>query len=464
MGSAKRKAAASAAAKRSTSQGARSLPRGAVAFAAVALAAVGLELSGVRDSLGVSLDAGGTATFDGKREPTGAEDIDLSAVGAHVKKLRSDFENGRPCEDENPSCASWAQTGECAKNKAFMEDKCRHSCGICSGGTPLAQAKSACEDTHRMCSTWASIGECDTNPSFMHSSCPVTCRLCQSDSCKDTREDCAKLAEGGGCYTRPGMREECAWTCVSCSLRDETSCKRDRSAPPAASPGSGQRMFESLAALEGRHAEGTGRVQVHSRDPWVVTVDDFLSDAEADALLAAGGDNWSRSLAGDGEQEVRTSSTSWCRTRCLQDRTVQAVQDRVARITGVPTENSEFMQVLRYEPGQFYKVHHDQNSPRASAWGPRLYTWFMYLSDVDAGGGTRFPKLNITVEPKKGRALLWPSVMDADPYERDDRTDHEALAVQAGVKFAANYWLHMYPFREKSLAGCDNAPYVHNWY
>jgi hypothetical protein len=34
----------------------------------------------------------------------------------------------------------------------------------------------------------------------------------------------------------------------------------------------------------------------------------------------------------------------------------------------------------------------------------------MYLSDVDAGGGTDFPRLGITVMPKKGRALLWPSV------------------------------------------------------
>jgi len=114
-------------------------------------------------------------------------------------------------------------------------------------------------------------------------------------------------------------------------------------------------------------------------------------------------------------------------------------------------------------PGEYYKVHHDQNSPRSSAWGPRLYTFFMYLSDVEAGGGTHFPQLNITVEPAKGRALLWTSVLDADPYERDDRTDHEAIAVTAGTKYAANYWLHMFPFRTHSDRGCDNAPYVQNW-
>ena len=42
--------------------------------------------------------------------------------------------------------------------------------------------------------------------------------------------------------------------------------------------------------------------------------------------------------------------------------------------------------------------------------------------------------LNITVTAKKGRALFWTSVMSDAPYERDDRTDHEALTVEGGVK------------------------------
>jgi prolyl 4-hydroxylase len=66
----------------------------------------------------------------------------------------------------------------------------------------------------------------------------------------------------------------------------------------------------------------------------------------------------------------------------------------------------------------------------------------MYLSDVEAGGGTNFPNLDVTVMPKKGRALLWPSVLDSDPSSKDDRTAHQALPVEAGTKFAANgTWL-----------------------
>ena len=37
-------------------------------------------------------------------------------------------------------------------------------------------------------------------------------------------------------------------------------------------------------------------------------------------------------------------------------------------------------------------------------------------------------RLNISVRPKRGRALLWPSVLDADPNARDDRTEMRSTA------------------------------------
>ena len=60
------------------------------------------------------------------------------------------------------------------------------------------------------------------------------------------------------------------------------------------------------------------------------------------------------------------------------------------------------------------REHHDQNAPRHSAWGPRLYTFFMFLSEVEQGGETVFPRLNVSVAPKKVRlhaALPPPSCM-----------------------------------------------------
>ena len=66
---------------------------------------------------------------------------------------------------------------------------------------------------------------------------------------------------------------------------------------------------------------------------------------------------------------------------------------------------------------------------------------FVYFNDVEEGGGTEFNVLNITVQPKRGRLLLWPNVLDARPTVLDRRTDHEARPVRAGQKHAANSWV-----------------------
>jgi prolyl 4-hydroxylase len=79
---------------------------------------------------------------------------------------------------------------------------------------------------------------------------------------------------------------------------------------------------------------------------------------------------------------------------------------------------------------------------------------------VEEGGGTRFSQLNLTVHPKPGRALMWPSVYDDDPSAvrriSDHRTSHEALEVRRGEKLAANMWLHQYDFQNTLAAGCKN--------
>lgn len=101
------------------------------------------------------------------------------------------------------------------------------------------------------------------------------------------------------------------------------------------------------------------------------------------------------------------------------------------------------------------RVHHDYIPHQLDRQcGPRILTFFLYLSDVEGGGGTRFPQLDITVEPKRGRALIWPSVYNSDPFKKDGRMMHEALEVTAGTKFAANGWIHMYDYETPQKKGC----------
>jgi hypothetical protein len=114
----------------------------------------------------------------------------------------------------------------------------------------------------------------------------------------------------------------------------------------------------------------------------------------------------------------------------------QRVAERIANITRSQIRYFEPFQVLKYEVGQFYKVHHDQNSGLFTPQGARVYTFFMYLSTPEAGGGTRFANLDHIVPAVKGNAVLWPSIMNDDPTKDEPLTNHEALPVTAGRKCA----------------------------
>jgi prolyl 4-hydroxylase len=86
--------------------------------------------------------------------------------------------------------------------------------------------------------------------------------------------------------------------------------------------------------------------------------------------------------------------------------------------------------------------------------GVRILTLFIYLNDVEEGGGTSFPIPGIVVTPKKGSAVLWPSVRDDAPEQKDHRTDHEALPVLKGKKYGANAWIHSRDFKAAFNMNC----------
>ena len=83
-----------------------------------------------------------------------------------------------------------------------------------------------------------------------------------------------------------------------------------------------------------------------------------------------------------------------------------------------------------------------------------MLTAYIYLNDVPAGGGTRFPDLDLTVTPKQGRVVIWPSVRNANTTEEDPRTYHEALPVKQGVKYGTNAWIHQRNYQSPYEADC----------
>ena len=55
---------------------------------------------------------------------------------------------------------------------------------------------------------------------------------------------------------------------------------------------------------------------------------------------------------------------------------------------------------------------------------------------------------------------LRPSVLSEDVFTTDERTYHEALPVVSGLKYAANFWIHLHDFQNYHARGCDNRDYL----
>jgi len=281
------------------------------------------------------------------------------------------------------------------------------------------------------------------------------------------------------------MRTNCAPACRTCDLLDiRHRCPTDPDNTCIWEPGDLNTLFEAIvddadgsggyerynpAALSRpkQKQDGTLAAGVERDGPWVVLLENFVQEDEADRLVELGKRQGYDRSADVGKEkpdgshdsavsDSRTSHNTWCQeSSCFEDPLVAPVIERVANVSRTGVANSEYLQLLQYEPGQYYRQHHDyiphhQDLP----CGVRILTLFIYLNDVEEGGGTRFPLLDLTVQPKKGSAVLWPSVLDQSPESKDGRTDHEALPVLKGIKYGANAWIHSRDFKAAFAIRC----------
>merc|ERR1712135_89899 len=74
---------------------------------------------------------------------------------------------------------------------------------------------------------------------------------------------------------------------------------------------------------------------------------------------------------------------------------------RLARVAGLPVEQLERLNMVRYSPGEYFNEHYD------GKFRPR--TVFIYLNDLpDADEGeTLFPHLGLRFRPRCGAAVMW---------------------------------------------------------
>lgn len=197
-------------------------------------------------------------------------------------------------------------------------------------------------------------------------------------------------------------------------------------------------------------------VRLLSHFPPIIQIDNFISAKECRHLIQCAKDNLEKSLGYDvstgkyTEVDIRTSSQTWLKFR--QDEIITAIEERIASFSNIPPDYGEPFSIIRYQIGQEYQAHYDYfdpayagNAGALARGGQRQTTAILYLCDVDEGGETEFPELNLKIAPTRGSLLYFSNVKSDGTI--DANTLHAGVPVEVGEKWIATKWLREKPFK-----------------
>ena len=173
----------------------------------------------------------------------------------------------------------------------------------------------------------------------------------------------------------------------------------------------------------------------------------FITEEEQEYILEKSKNSFAESTV-VGEEgnvtqtNVRQSETAWLPK---EDPVLRRIYERALEKTGLIFENAEDLQVVKYKPGGFYKVHQDAfcdevSKKKLDSNGQRKGTFIVYLNDDYEGGGTEFPELG-KVFKGNARDALYFRTLDINE-ECCPLSLHAGLEVTRGQKMICNMWFH----------------------
>ncbi|XP_058130334.1 prolyl 4-hydroxylase subunit alpha-1-like [Anopheles ziemanni] len=188
------------------------------------------------------------------------------------------------------------------------------------------------------------------------------------------------------------------------------------------------------------------RVELLNYEPFVVLLHDVLHEGEIARLQKLG------------ESIIKVSgltNDSWVpvfydnhQTFTLHDRddtVVSTITQRVEQVTGLSCETAEDLKVIYDEIGSYKTLDMDviqtpEDKRRFAYSGNRLATVLFFLTDEQDGGYTIFPKLRLTIRPKKGAAAMWYNLKETgEPHEL---MKYSNCPLMGGSKWTAKKILH----------------------
>jgi prolyl 4-hydroxylase len=187
------------------------------------------------------------------------------------------------------------------------------------------------------------------------------------------------------------------------------------------------------------------RLKIYHKNPLIFTIDNILTNNECQLIIDKCKDKMERAQIGVGEKskvsKIRTGSSYFL--KYLDDPELFEIFKKITLLLKRPGRNFDpFFQVIHYNPGEEYKVHIDPSADRMKNENiiHRKFTVLTYLNDVDGGGETEFPNLNLKIEPKQGRIVYFENYNNKEICQD---SCHRSLPVIRGEKWAFNLWYHI---------------------
>ncbi len=87
--------------------------------------------------------------------------------------------------------------------------------------------------------------------------------------------------------------------------------------------------------------------------------------------------------------------------------------------------------IQKYLPGGHFKLAHSERTSIQNSF--RVLAWMCYLNDVEDGGTTTFTQQNMTVQPEKGKQMIWPA---------EWTHAHTGDVLNSGEKYIITGWMH----------------------